>query len=124
MEQQQINQTLMYFADKLPSESLPMVSKRLAESNITQEDVMVMSTRMKDPTIALILSILIGYLGVDRFYIGDTGMGIGKLLTCGGLYIWWIVDIFLIMKATKQKNLQLLMIATNERSNVYNRFPN
>lgn len=62
----------------------------------------------KDPTTSLILSILVGYLGVDRFYIGDVGLGIGKLLTCGGLGIWAIVDWFLIMGATRQKNLEKL----------------
>ncbi|MFN3640643.1 MAG: TM2 domain-containing protein, partial [Flavobacterium sp.] len=45
-------------------------------------------------------------LGVDRFYIGDTGMGVGKLLTCGGLGIWAIVDWFLIMGATREKNME------------------
>lgn len=37
--------------------------------------------------------------------IGDTGMGIGKLLTCGGFGIWAIVDWFLIMGATREKNM-------------------
>ena len=37
--------------------------------------------------------------------IGDTGLGIGKLLTCGGLGIWGIVDWFLIMGATREKNM-------------------
>ena len=38
--------------------------------------------------------------------IGDTGLGIGKLLTCGGLGIWAIIDIFLIQGATREKNMQ------------------
>lgn len=62
----------------------------------------------KDPTMILIVSILAGSLGIDRFLIGDTGLGIGKLLTCGGLGIWAIVDWFLIMPATKQKNIESL----------------
>jgi hypothetical protein len=37
--------------------------------------------------------------------IGDTGMGIGKLLTCGGLGIWAIVDLFMIQGATRKKNM-------------------
>lgn len=55
---------------------------------------------------ALILSIVAGGLGIDRFYIGDTDLGIAKLLTCGGCGIWMIIDYFLIMKVTKKKNLE------------------
>jgi TM2 domain-containing membrane protein YozV len=51
---------------------------------------------MKSKTTALILSILIGTLGVDRFYLGYTGLGILKLLTAGGFGIWWIIDIIMI----------------------------
>ncbi|HTO36690.1 MAG TPA: TM2 domain-containing protein [Flavobacterium sp.] len=67
---------------------------------------LVQMLQFKDPTTALLISIFVGAYGIDRFYIGDTGMGIGKLLTCGGLGIWAIVDWFLIMGATKEKNLE------------------
>ena len=48
---------------------------------------------MKDKTTALILSILVGALGVDRFYLGYTGMGILKLLTGGCFGILWLIDL-------------------------------
>ena len=38
---------------------------------------------MKSKTTALLLSVLVGGLGIDRFYLGYTGMGILKLLTGG-----------------------------------------
>jgi TM2 domain-containing membrane protein YozV len=53
----------------------------------------------------LIVSLLAGTLGIDRFLIGDTGLGIGKLLTCGGFGIWAIIDWFMIMDATRDKNM-------------------
>ena len=68
----------------------------------------IMMMQFKDPTLILIISILVGTFGIDRFIIGDTGLGLGKLLTCGGLGIWYLVDLFLIMRATREKNMQQL----------------
>jgi hypothetical protein len=47
----------------------------------------------KDWTTALILSLLLGSLGVDQFYLGNTGLGLAKLFTCGGLGVWAIIDV-------------------------------
>lgn len=78
-------------------------------SNLMQADdskwAVLSTLQFHDPTTTLIVSILAGSLGIDRFIIGDTGMGIGKLLTCGGLGIWTIIDWFMIQGATREKNL-------------------
>lgn len=48
----------------------------------------------KDPGTVLILSVLFGHFGVDRFLLGDTGMGLVKLFTFGGCGIITIIDWF------------------------------
>ncbi len=51
----------------------------------------------KDWLVTLLLSIFVGGLGIDRFYLGYTGLGILKLLTAGGCGIWWLIDLILIV---------------------------
>jgi hypothetical protein len=54
----------------------------------------------KDWTTALLLSVLVGSLGADQFYLGNTGLGIAKLVTLGACGVWYIIDIIRI--ATNQ----------------------
>ena len=67
---------------------------------------LIATVQLKDPTTLLIISILVGHFGIDRFIIGDTGLGIAKLLTCGGLGFWTLIDWFMIQGATREKNMQ------------------
>lgn len=108
MDINQANQLLAIYGNRLPFISIDMARNKLL--NMDYQVATIRMAQFKDPTLSLILSILVGSLGIDRFYIGDVGLGVGKLLTCGGIYIWWLVDLFMIQEATKNKNLEMLMM--------------
>lgn len=109
MDSNKVDQILMAYSSKIPPECINTVRERLLASD-NEGSAQIIMSQLKDPTIALILSICLGVYGVDRFYIGDSGIGIGKLLTCGGCGIWALVDIFMIMDATRRKNMEALMM--------------
>src|SRR5262249_52762625 len=46
---------------------------------------------------AFLLCFFVGYLGVHRFYVGKIGSGIAMLVTFGGLGVWWLIDLIIIV---------------------------
>ncbi|WP_105100479.1 TM2 domain-containing protein [Streptococcus suis] len=120
---------LMANMSSFPAELLPVIQREL--ENLDEQGVnALMMTEIKNPTTALILAILTGPLGIDRFYIGNKELGIAKLaLTVVGFLtliffigiflliasgIWALVDIFLIMGACKQANFDRFMQQINQ----------
>ena len=56
--------------------------------------------------LALVMSVVFGTLGVDRFIMKKVGTGLLKLFTFGGLGIWWLVDVILIATKYEYKNVK------------------
>ena len=56
--------------------------------------------------LVLIMSVIFGWFGVDRFIMGKVGTGILKLITFGGLGIWWLVDLILIAVKYEYKDVK------------------
>ena len=102
-----------YFVQQLGGESGPHSAAELqlmARSGVVRSDSMVRSQSgppflarqlpglfsRREWLVALLLSIFLGSLGIDRFYLGYMGLGVLKLITCGGFGIWWLIDLILI----------------------------
>lgn len=105
MESSKVDMFIMANAKNFESYQLSQIRDKLIAADESKWP-MVQMVQLKDPSTSLIISIFVGHFGIDRFIIGDVGIGVGKLLTCGGFGIWTIIDWFMIQGATRQKNME------------------
>lgn len=103
MEKQKIEMFFMANQENFESSQLLMIKQEL--ENIKDDKFMsLQGVQFKKPMTVLLLSIFLGSYGVDRFMLGDTGLGVAKLLTCGGCGIWAIIDWFSAQDRAKEYN--------------------
>lgn len=110
MEQSKVDMYLTTNQKYFPADKLPLIKEKLMSLS-DEKYMIVMGIELKDPTTMLLISVFLGTLGVDRFMMGDIGMGILKLLTGGLCGILTVVDWVTIMKKVKDRNYQQLMMA-------------
>lgn len=106
MNQQKIDMFVMTNKECFTVQQWVMIKERLATLP-EEKSLQITSTSFKNPTTMLLISIFLGTYGVDRFMLGDTGLGVAKLLTCGGCGIWTIIDWFSIKQKTYDYNFKL-----------------
>ena len=107
MTKEQIDQLISINADKIAPEYIETIRERLA--NADESIATAAFAGLKSPTMILILAIFLGGYGVDRFMLGETGLGVAKLLTCGGCGIWAIIDWFTAGSRTRKYNAEKIM---------------
>ncbi|MCQ2281400.1 MAG: TM2 domain-containing protein [Bacteroidales bacterium] len=112
MDAQKVDMFIMTNGKDFPEQKVPFIRERLLALDDSKWSALS-TVQFKNPTTALLLSIFLGCYGIDRFYLGQTGMGVGKLLTCGGVGIWAIIDWFLISNSTKELNYNKLQAYLN-----------
>ena len=108
IEQSKVDMFFMTNAKYFPEEKAVYLKEKLRTMD-DQKFSLVSTIELKDPTTLLLVSIFLGTLGIDRFMLGDTGMGILKLLTAGCCGVLTIVDWFTISKKTKEANFNKMM---------------
>jgi len=99
---------MMENGKKLTASDAQFVSQKLKNADVSTL-IRASTLDLKDPSTLLLVSFLGGGLGIDRFLLGQTGLGVAKLLTLGGCGIWFIIDLFLIMEETKKVNFAKLL---------------
>ena len=109
MTQDKVDMYVMTNQKYLPAEKIVFLKQKLLEIDEAKFSL-VSAVEFKDPTTLLRVSICVGSLGIDRFMLGETGMGILKLLTLGVCGILTIVDWFSVQKKTKELNYNNLML--------------
>ncbi len=108
MDQQKVDMYMMMSSKYFEGYQLSGIREKLLKLDDSKL-LQIQGVSLKDPTTMLIVSLIGGHFGIDRFMIGEVGLGIAKLLTCGGLGIWTIVDWFLILGKTREYNLHRLL---------------
>jgi len=107
MDTNKVDMFIASISGKIPPEKIYSLRSHL-ETVEESRFAILYSLPFRDPTMMLIISLLVGSLGIDRMMIGQVGLGVIKLLTCGGFVIWALIDLFLIMGATKEYNFDLI----------------
>ena len=103
-----VKQYIMANANFFPEGSVNELGARLSKLSQNQFNA-IQGIQLKDPMIMLLLSLFLGGWGVDRFLLKEIGLGVVKLLTCGGCGIWTIIDWFLVMNKTREFNQKLVL---------------
>ena len=98
MTKEQIDQRIDMNCDKISPEYVPAIRERLAAADEGIAQAAFASG--KGEILMMVMAGFFGCYGVDRFMLGEVGLGVAKLLTCGGCGIWAMID--LIMIATAQ----------------------
>ena len=108
MDANKIDMFFIANGKKLPADKVVLIKEKMAQIDDSRYST-ILSVELKDPTTMLLISIFLGQLGVDRFMMGETGMGVLKLLTGGLCGILWLIDVIGISKKVKEYNYNELM---------------
>jgi len=103
----------VFFASKakyFPADKIVIMKEKLKAADDSRFEV-ISAIDLKDPMMMFLVSFFVGGLGVDRFMLGDIGMGVLKLLTAGVCGVLTIIDWFLIMGKTREANYNAIMLA-------------
>ncbi len=111
MDSQKLDMFLAFSSSKFPPERMMEIRNRLEKID-DNRFMFIQTFDFKDPTTLMLVSFFAGGIGIDRFMLGDTGLGVAKLILtvfCFVGFIWVIIDWFTVMDRTREYNYKKLM---------------
>lgn len=107
MEKSKVDIFLISNSAKFDAAQLGTIRERL-EKMTDDQFIAVHGLNYWDPTIILVIAILLGW---ERFFLNDIGLGVLKLVTFYGLGIWWLIDLFTAQDRARKYNTKRFMEA-------------
>ena len=104
-----MHKIIMTNQKNLPADKIILVKEKMLAADESKFNLLT-TVDIKDTTTLLLISIFLGGLGIDRFMLGDIGMGILKLLTGGVCGILTIIDWFTVQNRTRELNYNNIMM--------------
>jgi hypothetical protein len=108
MEQNKVDMFIGSNSENFRLEDLVIVKQKLEQMD-NSKFCLVQGLDFRNPTIILLLAILLGW---ERFWLEDIGLSILKIITCYGCLVWWLIDIFTATDRAKKYNFKKFMQIT------------
>ena len=94
-------------ANKFPKPQRMIIQKRCSEMP-DDRLMMLQQMKFKNPTVILIVGLLLGECGLDRFMMGSFILGLVKLFTFGLFGILWLLDLFILPGKAREENMKTI----------------
>lgn len=109
LDRSKVDYFIATHASRFEPEVIGEVHDRVAAMNDDQFMILQSAGNFREPWLILAIAIV----GWDRFLLEDVGLGILKLITFGGLGLWWLIDLFTVMGRTRRFNYRRFMQITS-----------
>ena len=92
-------EAIRIIVDKEPKEGVVMTQQQdyTQQAPVQPQPVHVIPISLSNRLAAFLLALFLGFLGAHRFYVGKVGTAILMIITAGGLGVWWLVDVIMIL---------------------------
>lgn len=109
MEKQKVDMFIGMNAENFTPQDLMIIKEKL-EKMEDDKLFLIQGTEFQKPSTIFLIAILLGW---ERFWLDDVGLGIVKIITFYGCFIWWLVDIFSAKERAKKYNFKKFTQATS-----------